>query len=665
MMPNIGPLNIILICLGFAAAYLIFSFFRNFVTPSLRLKQDLARTSAALDALKDQAEGTNQVVDPSVIENQIMRNEPFKHLWSEYMETLHKLTDVVDGEERIINWRATIPAEMFFSNQVLVDSPLQTEFFKHLPGLFTGIGIIGTFSGLIFGLLDFDPAQAEPGMLRQGLEQLLGNVAHAFGFSAVAIVLAMLFTFIEKTRITARYRQVEKLCQNIDSLYAAGVGEEYLSRLVKASEESATQTKQLKDSLVADLKEMMTNLVDRQIRETQVSHQAMSTSITQSISASLREPMEAISRVVDRASEHQGSSIQKALSDVIAGFMAKLEEVFGGQIAGLNALMQETASSMKDTRDKFAELADELSTAGKSAGEAMSVQLTRAMESAELRQRELNDQMHLFVGQIRELVSSSQSETSRKMRDILESLGSQVTQVVDSLSDQQAKAGLEAAQRQEAMAGHAHDVFSGLNHTINELSSQTSDMTRTMKEAIVDIKDITTKSIDKMNSGADSLYIAASEFSKAGQGVQGVFERATLITEHLTAMSAGLNTAAKSLETTVAVYERTHSDMTTLIGEVRTIIENAGQEASVSQELVNQLKSAVASFNDIQTKTETYLQQVNAVLTKTFESFTDAVRDSINRSRTDFDRSLSEAVEMLRSTIEDLDEGLGRIRRPN
>ena len=34
----------------------------------------------------------------------------------------------------------------------MVDAPLRTEFYKHLPGILTGLGIIGTFSGLIIGL---------------------------------------------------------------------------------------------------------------------------------------------------------------------------------------------------------------------------------------------------------------------------------------------------------------------------------------------------------------------------------------------------------------------------------------------------------------------------------------------------------------------------------
>ena len=41
--------------------------------------------------------------------------------------------------------RATATAEAFFNAQYVVDGRLRTEFFKHLPGIFTGIGIIGTF----------------------------------------------------------------------------------------------------------------------------------------------------------------------------------------------------------------------------------------------------------------------------------------------------------------------------------------------------------------------------------------------------------------------------------------------------------------------------------------------------------------------------------------
>lgn len=643
---------------------LILLFILLFLVPSLILWLKLRRVSKGLLELKKQASANRQVMDHRLIAKSIMNGEPFQHLWSEYVETLHDQFAIVDGEEKLVDRRATFPAETFFREDVLVDIPLKAEFFKHLPGLFTGIGIIGTFLGLIYGLHDFSAGVSgteDQKEVRKQLEFLLNAVSSAFIVSAGAITAAMVATFLEKMAITAHYKKVEEICQLIDSLYTAGAGEEYLARLVKASEESATQTTQLKDSLVADLREMMTNMVDRQIQATQASHQAMATSITQSITASLREPMEAISRVVDRTSQNQGESVQKTLSDVITSFMAKLEDVFGGQITGLNALMQETSTSMRETRDRFAELVANLSGAGRSAGEAMSQQLTHAMEAAELRQREMNDQMKQFVEQIRDLVSKSQSETSAKLNSTLNDLGAQVGQIINGLSDQQAKAGEHAIQRQEQLSGQVETTVSNLRANVVALISQTSEVAQAMRDSVDALKNITVESIQKMNAGAETLYIASSDFSKAGQSVSGVFERANQISEKLSAASAGLDVATKTVQLSVAAYEKTRSDVAAMMESLKTIVESAKREAGLSKELVTQLESAAAKFSVVQTDTDAYLGRVSSVLEETFAKFTDSMAKALDKARINTDDSLSNAVGMLRATIEDLDEGLDRI----
>ena len=636
--------------------YFVFFFF----WPSLRLRSRLGRVNKALRERNRHRDKSDLPEDPNVVRDQIMNVEPFRHLWTEYIETLHRQTDVIDGEVKVVTLRATVPAETFFNTEVLVHTALRTEFFKHLPGIFTGIGIIGTFSGLIVGLDAFQISD-ESQRVRESLKDLLNSVSAAFMVSAGAITLAMVVTFLEKISVTQRYKQVEDLCHIIDGMYVSGVGEEYLARLVKASEESATQTTQLKDSFVEDLKEMMTNQVDRQIEATQASNQAMAASITQSITGSLRGPMEAISKVVDRASESQGSAVQQALSDVIAAFMARLEEVFGGQIAGLNALMRETTASMRDTRDRFAELVENLSGAGRSAGEAMSEQLTRAMEAAELRQREMNNQMRQFVEQIGELVSKSQSETSDKLSTTLEALDVKVAGVIHSLSEQQARASQEALQRQETIASSSQVVVSGLNDKVNALLAPTSEAVHAMKESISALRSMSAESVEKMNKGADTLSVAASEFSKAGQGVTGVLERAIQVTERLSIVATGMDAAAKTVELAVGTYDRTRSDLATMTESLKGIVESTKREAGLSKELVLQLEVAAGKFGVAQKDAADYLEKVSGVLEECFAKFTEVMRDSLNRSRTDFDKSLGEAVGMLRSTIDDLDDLLGRL----
>jgi hypothetical protein len=87
----------------------------------------------------------------------------FAHPWSEFKESLHRQFELDDdsGQKRIHSIRSTAPASAWFSEPLLVEIPLYTEAFKHLPGILTGIGIIGTFSGLMIGLHHFDPSTPE------------------------------------------------------------------------------------------------------------------------------------------------------------------------------------------------------------------------------------------------------------------------------------------------------------------------------------------------------------------------------------------------------------------------------------------------------------------------------------------------------------------------
>ena len=98
-----------------------------------------------------------------------------------------------------------MPAETVFSPQSLVDARLNVEFFKHLPGILTGIGIIGTFYGLINGIQHFDPsllakAKTDPAQMDKlfvGLKVLFDEVQGAFIASFFTIGTAMVITVLE------------------------------------------------------------------------------------------------------------------------------------------------------------------------------------------------------------------------------------------------------------------------------------------------------------------------------------------------------------------------------------------------------------------------------------------------------------------------------------
>lgn len=291
--------------------------------------------------------------DPKNYVNQlksIFAEAPFAHAWGMYEQALHRVHAQNDGELLVVGHKSTAPSGYFFDQTLLIDTPLGIEFFKHLPSLMTGIGIIGTFAGLLLGLSQFDPA-GDPANVQTSLDNLLHGVSEAFLASAVAIICAMITTWIEKTNIRECYANLEALTTAIDRLFEADKpGEEYLEKLVKSAEDSATQTKQLKDSLVDDLKVMIENLTaaqqksqqelaQRLIESSAQNSRDMAAQIGQSITDTLQSPLEKIANSVQQVSGDQGAAVQDLLTDVLAAFMNRLESTFGSQINGMSEMM--------------------------------------------------------------------------------------------------------------------------------------------------------------------------------------------------------------------------------------------------------------------------------------------------------------------------------------
>ena len=200
-------------------------------------RQRVSHLSRSFFAHMDMA-ANGQRLDLSHLE-QLTQNDPnLGKLWAEYNQALEALQQLETSAHNTSGqWQAQSHAENYFTEQALVDSPLQSNFYKHIPGILTGVGIIGTFSGLIVGLVNFDVSNPE--RVQAELSQLVQTVGHAFLVSALAITLAMVFTWIEKSLLTGRYRQVEQLQQGLDNLFNPQGGAQHMERLTLAAEMQA------------------------------------------------------------------------------------------------------------------------------------------------------------------------------------------------------------------------------------------------------------------------------------------------------------------------------------------------------------------------------------------------------------------------------------------
>lgn len=542
-----------------------------------------------------------------------------KACWAEYADTLHEQLGTSGVDPKVMAVRATVPAESFFNAELIVDGALHTEFFRHLPGIFTGLGIIATFSGLIAGLQGFDVMAVEPDALKASLGNLFGHVGSAFVLSAVAIGLAMFCTIIEKVLYAANVHAVSSIAITLDSLFKAGIGEEYLSKLVRSSEDSAVQTRQLKESLVDDLRVLLTNLTERQVEATR----QLSADIGTNLEASLQVPLQRIAETVQVASRDQSNSASKMIESLMGSFMNQMQQVMGSQMGDLSKMMEQSAASIMRVEENLRRLVDDMQSASSASSDGMQRSVHELMASLASHERQQSES--LGAAQVQMLA--------------------QIQSAVENMASAQAAS---ATQVSDASTAAAQQI----TQASVDAQKQGEEATRRASDLVESIRDVSTDSIQKMEAGAMQIasMLAAlggvvDRLAHTGGTLAGIHEQSGLLGTRLEQSASMLRNSSDSL----AIAAQSLSQTSIRVEGVSTLMM---AEATARETAMREVQLALSKGQEAAREFASYSTLVSDKLGETMEQFGASTVLQLNRVMTDFDKELRGAVETLSGLVE-------------
>jgi hypothetical protein len=541
--------------------------------------------------------------------------------WQEYSETLHEKRRP-DGAREV---RATAPADAFFSTETLVDGPLHVEFYRHLPGILTGIGILGTFAGLIAGLQQFDAASDSPEVMKQALTGLFTNVQQAFTVSAIAIGLAMLFTILEKVVYAGCVNRATTVVIELDHLFQTGVGEEYLSALVKSSEESATQTRHLKESLVEDLKSLLTNLTEQQI----AANRQSSVELGQAIELSLQEPLRQIADTVNRTTGEQSDRSAALLENLMASFMTQMRESMGGQLSGLSELMGKTASTVASVETSLRAFAEQMQSNSSRSVDEMQAALVRLAESLAQHQEEQ-----------RRSSAESQNSMHEQMRVALNRF----------------------VEAQEAAAAASHEASLLGVRSIGDAARSVADATNQSTEAARHLVDgigrISTEAIQGMESGAGKVqealsaaHLAAERLGATGRELSELHEHAQRTLADIRATASQTALGSQALGTAIGTLQQTSVRLESAAGHMQT-------EAEVRVATLRDINEALSLARQSSQDFKQFVRVLEEEQAQGVERFGKGMTFVLEKSLNRFDTELQSAAKLLADIMLELSSQL-------
>lgn len=125
-------------------------------------------------------------------------------------------------------------AEDYFNEQSLLGARLNLRYWYAVPSTLVGMGILGTFFGLTFGISSFAVDSAEK--IRQSIAILLSGMSTAFVTSLWGMLLSIVFGWLEKWQFNGVSAEIHHLCSTMNKEFKmTKVDELQLARDYQAS----------------------------------------------------------------------------------------------------------------------------------------------------------------------------------------------------------------------------------------------------------------------------------------------------------------------------------------------------------------------------------------------------------------------------------------------
>jgi hypothetical protein len=601
---SLNPYILVPICLAVAALFV--SYLRNYQWPAQKIKEQLSLVIGQIKAVKVEPGLSFDVLEGRLYG--IFEMSPFSGLWTEYRHSLHAV-QAEDGAADVKSVLATVPAETFFSKETIVDFRINADFYRHLPGILTGIGIIGTFSGLVWGLHQFKP---DPAQSLESLPLLLQEVTSAFIGSGLAILAAIFITYKEKSILNACYRLVEELNREIDSLYASGAGEAYLARLVRASERQAIAHHE-------------------QNRE-------LSAQIAAAVKSALAEPMTQLSAAVRAAANDRQEAVGGLLENVLTGFMAKFDRSFGQQIQGINLSLRNSSETVGKVQDAMTRSIGDISHAGISAADRMSGNLEVSLSRMAGAQEQMGLRMIEQQKQFSESLDVAMRAVMTRLHSTLGSLALERSQQME-----------QDRQRHESLLAAAGALYSGLSANVDRLVENIQAAADQTGENIAAVQSAAVEAVSGMKDGAAALREAAGTFTIAGSSMSGLTD--------------GMAQTAAAVRQSFEEYDRARETVQHYVTQLQGMMETVKKEAGVGQNLVSDMERIVGALAGVERQSQEYLERINAVLKQSFQDFGLEMVAQVRNVGAETNRQLGTSLNALSGTVDQMVSSVTKLRR--
>ncbi|EKO3842076.1 hypothetical protein NTE29_002352 [Vibrio harveyi] len=483
------------------------------------------------------------------------------------------------------------------------------RFTASTTNILTSLGILGTFAGIVVGLMEFDPSNIDG-----SIESLLAGLKTAFLTSLVGMAASIIYKAI-----------LGAIPQKGDST-AKSVGPEeihsVMSAQLNASNELLSAIKGDEDSsLTSQIKNLRIDINDG--NKSLARHMEKAVEGNEKFQFKLWQKMDEFGELLSKSATEQ---VINALKEVIVEFNDKLTEQFGENFKRLDESVKKLVDWQENYKDQLADMATkyQLGVDAISSTEKSVASINERTEAIPATMEKLHQVMELGHGQVTEL--EHRLEAFKDLRDKAVEAMPQIREQMDNTMSVIGESVKAASTHYESMLQESQNIIDNFSST----ATQSVEHMRTNLE--VGAENVSSQLIESSQTLGGQLLEASTTFQdQVGTATGGLSN----VTSHLT-------------DTTEQIRQHLEDSITELNGQLRVLVADIKDDAretgnvlkEANQELLNSTKeiqsettSAIKKLHD---RLETTLEEVFKVqaeaVRRTFDSLEDQITQSVGRT---------------------------------
>ena len=461
----------------------------------------------------------------------------------------------------------------------------------------TGVGILGTFVGLAFGLQNFNASDSEA--MAESIVPLIDGIKTAFYTSIYGVVMSLVLNFMFK-------KELNELDTCINNFYDC-----YYKKVLSYSE-------YMLEKKTIDIQEEQKELF-----------KSFSESIAITLSTKMKEVMDPVfvkfSDSIEDFSKTIALNQVEGLEKIVDNFVTNMNNSLGDQFDKLGNIMKESCewqemsvSTIKEMVSNVTEEAEKVSELNNNLGKTVE-KFNGYLKKLHEQEENLEEHMKAYIEVVNKAFDSMK-DVSSEMKDVVEN-EKQIVEVNLEATELLKENSNMIVDSQKQINENVENFTVGIKNSINEITEHTNEKIETIDLSLAEINNDIDKSAKSISNMSSSLNKYMDSFTNnieksINKVIEYTDEKISNITKALNNIDVDM---VKSAENLSNVTDKLHEDIETYLNRTFKTFDNelanmagyfGGALADINENTEKIPRIVSEGYDQLKKQTETYISVI-------------------------------------------------------